>query len=107
MDHPPRHVLIVEDDRITALVMSEFLNAHGYRTSVATNGKDGVFQFFAALPALALVDAALPMMNGFDAVAEMKDSEHGTRTARPRPRAMDIPRRRDRTYRGLACTPTH
>lgn len=80
MGHMPRHVLIVEDDRITALVMSEFLSAHGYRTSVATNGKDGVFQFFAALPDLAIVDAALPQLNGFDAVAEMKDSEHGTRT---------------------------
>lgn len=80
MAHLPRHVLIVEDDRVTALVMAEFLSSHGYRTSVATNGRDGVFQFCAALPDLALVDAALPQLNGFDAVAEMKDSEHGHKT---------------------------
>ena len=80
MGRTPRHVLIVEDDRVTALVMSEFLSAHGYRTSVATNGKDGVFQFLAALPDLALVDAALPLKNGFDTCLEIKESDHGSKT---------------------------
>lgn len=76
----PRHVLIVEDDRITALVLSEFLAAHGYRTSVATNGHDGVTRFIEERPDLALVDALLPRKNGFQACFEMKHSEHGRGT---------------------------
>jgi DNA-binding response OmpR family regulator len=76
----PRHVLIVEDDRVTALILSEFLAAHGYRTSVATNGHEGVEQFMADPPDLALVDALLPRKNGFQACFEMKHSAHGRHT---------------------------
>jgi DNA-binding response OmpR family regulator len=73
-------VLIVEDDRVTALVLSEFLAAHGYRTSVAVNGQDGVTRFVEDRPDLALVDALLPRKNGFQACFEMKHSEHGRHT---------------------------
>jgi DNA-binding response OmpR family regulator len=76
----PRHVLIVEDDRVTALILSEFLSSHGYRTSVATNGDAGVEQFLADPPDLALVDALLPRKNGFQACFEMKHSAHGRST---------------------------
>ena len=34
MTHEPRHVLIIEDDRITALVLSEFLAAHDLASRV-------------------------------------------------------------------------
>lgn len=80
MVRQPRHVLIIEDDRVSALVMSEFLSAHGYRTTVATNGQDGVEQFNEHRPDLALVDAALPKKNGFQACFEIKHSEHGRAT---------------------------
>jgi DNA-binding response OmpR family regulator len=76
----PRHVLIVEDDRVTALVISQYLSAYGYRTSVATNGVDGLSQFLAEKPDLALVDALLPRMDGFHACYEMKHTDHGRRT---------------------------
>jgi DNA-binding response OmpR family regulator len=75
-----RHVLIVEDDRVTALVLAEYLAAHGYRTTVATNGLDGVAKFLAERPDLALVDALLPKKNGFEACREMKSSAHGRAT---------------------------
>lgn len=80
MQREPRHVLIIEDDRITALVLSEFLSAYGYRTSVATNGEDGVVRFLMERPDLALVDALLPRKNGFQACFEMKASAHGKYT---------------------------
>jgi DNA-binding response OmpR family regulator len=80
MQREPRHVLIIEDDRITALVLSEFLSAYGYRTSVASNGEDGVVRFLMERPDLALVDALLPRKNGFQACFEMKQSEHGRYT---------------------------
>jgi DNA-binding response OmpR family regulator len=72
-----RHVLIVEDDRMTALVLSQYLEAHGYRTTVANNGADGVSKFVTELPDLALVDVLLPRKNGFEVCFEMKHTEHG------------------------------
>jgi DNA-binding response OmpR family regulator len=72
-----QHVLIIEDDRVTALVISEYLASHGYRTTVATNGKDGVDHFVADRPDLVLCDALLPRVNGFDACAQMRDSTYG------------------------------
>lgn len=80
MHREPRHVLIIEDDRVTALVLSEFLSAYGYRTSIATNGEDGVVRFLMERPDLALVDALLPRKNGFQACFEMKQSQHGKYT---------------------------
>jgi two-component system response regulator MprA len=75
-----RHVLIVEDDETTALVISEYLASFGYRTTIARNGADGVTQFISERPDLALVDVLLPKRDGFDVCFVMKASEHG-RTA--------------------------
>jgi DNA-binding response OmpR family regulator len=73
-------VLIVEDDEITALVLSEYLTAHGYRTTVAATGYDGVTRFIAEAPDLALVDVLLPKKDGFDVCYAMKSSDHGRTT---------------------------
>jgi DNA-binding response OmpR family regulator len=76
-----RHVLIVEDDTVTALVLSEFLAAHGYRISVATHGVEGLAKFESELPDLALVDVLLPRKNGFETCFEMKQfTAHGRHT---------------------------
>jgi DNA-binding response OmpR family regulator len=72
-----QHVLIIEDDRVTALVISEYLTAHGYRTTVASNGEDGVERFVADRPDLVLCDALLPRVNGFDACHAMRNSTYG------------------------------
>ena len=74
-----RHVLIVEDDEMTALVISEYLRSFGYRTSIARNGNEGVAKFINEEPDLALVDVLLPKRDGFDVCFVMKASEHGKR----------------------------
>jgi DNA-binding response OmpR family regulator len=74
-----RHVLIVEDDRLTGLVISEYLAAHGYRTTVATNGHDGVELYLEDRPDLVLCDALLPRVDGFEACARMRGSDLGAR----------------------------
>src|SRR5262245_21615182 len=58
-DLAPRRVLIVEDDYTTALVMSQYLEAYGYRTTVARNGTEGVAKFVDESPDIAFVDCAL------------------------------------------------
>jgi len=69
--------LIVEDDEITALVLSEYLAAHGYRTTVARNGTEGIAKFMTLEPDMALVDVLLPKKDGFDVCFVMKACEHG------------------------------
>lgn len=68
----PLHVLIVEDDQMTALVLSEYLRAYGYRVTLARNGLEGITQFMSDRPALALVDVLLPRKDGFAVCFEMK-----------------------------------
>ena len=75
----PQHVLIVEDDDMTALVMSEYLAAFGYRVTVARNGADGVTKFMADPPALALIDVLLPRKDGFEVCFAIKAHEQGKR----------------------------
>ena len=75
-----RHVLIVEDDEMTALVISEYLASFGYRTTIARNGTEGISKFITLQPDMALVDVLLPKRDGFDACFVMKASEHGQRT---------------------------
>jgi DNA-binding response OmpR family regulator len=72
-----QHVLIIEDDRVTALVISEYLNAHGYRTTVAAHGQEGVDRFEQDRPDLVLCDALLPRVNGFDACTAMRNTTFG------------------------------
>ena len=74
-----RHVLIVEDDDMTALVISEYLKSFGYRTTVASNGTEGVSKFMTLQPDLALVDVLLPKRDGFDVCFVMKSTDHGKR----------------------------
>lgn len=72
-----QHVLIIEDDRVTAIVISEYLSAHGYRTTVASNGQEGVDSFVSDRPDLVLCDALLPRVNGFDACTAMRNTTFG------------------------------
>lgn len=72
-------MLIVEDDEMTALVISEYLSSFGYRTTIARNGQDGVTRFIDDRPDMALVDVLLPKRDGFDVCFVMQASEHGKR----------------------------
>lgn len=73
-----KHVLIVEDDPINARVLADYLAAHGYRTSVASTGPEGLAMFEASRPDLALVDVLLPRINGFEVCFAIKRSGRPT-----------------------------
>lgn len=78
-DRTAQHVLIVEDDEMTALVISEYLASYGYRVSIARNGADGVTKFMADPPNLALVDVLLPRKDGFEVCFAIKAHQQGKR----------------------------
>jgi len=75
-----KKILIVEDDNVSARMLSDFLDAHGYATSLARTGPEGVARFEADAPDLMILDVALPLKNGFEVCFDVKRTPHGART---------------------------
>jgi hypothetical protein len=67
-------VLVVEDDEISFLIFSEYLETDGYKVIRAVNGKEAVSlvknnkESFS----LILMDIIMPVMNGFEAAKKIK-----------------------------------
>lgn len=58
------HILVVEDDKSLADVLSYNLSQAGFEVSVARDGKDGLQQAEVKVPDLVLLDLMLPEMDG-------------------------------------------
>ncbi|MBF0399186.1 MAG: EAL domain-containing protein [Magnetococcales bacterium] len=72
-------IFVVDDDGVTRLMLSRFLEKCGYHVVGLANGADAVEAFDSGLPDIVLMDANMPIMNGFDACAAMKarpDAQH-------------------------------
>ena len=67
-----KKILVVEDDPINQMILSDFLAANGYETVAASSGPEGIERFDRDAPDLCLVDVQLPRKNGFECVREMK-----------------------------------
>lgn len=63
---------VVDDDAVTRLMLCRFLEKCGYQAQALVNGAEAVAEFDIRLPDMVLMDAKMPVMNGFDACAEMK-----------------------------------
>jgi len=72
-----KRILLVEDDPVGALVLTDFLTAHGYRVSYARTGAEGAARFQVEKPDMMLIDVMLPRKNGFELCFEVKRTEHG------------------------------
>lgn len=67
-------VLIVEDDKNLRKLMQIKLSADGYNTLLAENGKQALDTIYNNHVDIALVDAMMPVLNGYDFVKEVRDS---------------------------------
>ncbi len=67
-----KKILVVEDDPINQMILSDFLSANGYETVAAASGPEGIERFDLDAPDLCLVDVQLPRKNGFELVREIK-----------------------------------
>ena len=65
-------LFVVDDDAITRLMLCRFLEKIGYVAVGLANGAEAVAEFDKGLPDIVLMDANMPVMNGFDACAELK-----------------------------------
>jgi two-component system response regulator BaeR len=62
----PRRILIVEDDARACALLSDFLQAQGYATSVVMNGLHVEPEVRRAEPSLVLLDVTLPGLDGLE-----------------------------------------
>jgi two-component system copper resistance phosphate regulon response regulator CusR len=73
-----KKILVVEDDPVNQMILTDFLAANGYETVAASTGPEGIDRFVRDLPDLCLVDVQLPRKNGFELVREIKTQNQAT-----------------------------
>ncbi len=65
-------VLVVEDEPVIQRILSLFLRRGGFEVEIARNGDEGVRAALRLRPALVLMDADLPVLDGWSAAAQIK-----------------------------------
>ena len=70
-------ILIAEDDGIMLDIIAHSLQNKGYQIHTATNGKEAIDCFLDIQPDLVILDAVMPVMDGFDACQQLKSSPEG------------------------------
>ena len=73
LDHG--HLLVVDDDADLRLLVSRFLQRHGYRVSVAQDGRAMRDVMIRSSVDLVLLDVMLPGQNGFDLCREIRATQ--------------------------------
>lgn len=63
---PPSTVLVVEDEPQMRFLLSENLQAEGYRVMSAESGEAALAELGVRVPSLMIVDVMLPRMSGFE-----------------------------------------
>jgi DNA-binding response OmpR family regulator len=69
------HILVVDDDPGIRQVVTLALQEAAYRVQEAANGEDALAQIAADPPALVLLDLQMPVMSGWQLLAQLSD--HG------------------------------
>ena len=65
-------LFVVDDDMVTRLMLTRFLEKCGYEAVGLANGAEAVTAFDRNMPDIVLMDANMPVMNGFEACAMLK-----------------------------------
>jgi len=70
-----KQILVVEDNVVNQLVITSMLEHYGVELIIADNGQLGVDAFKEDRPDLILMDVSMPVMNGLDATAAIREYE--------------------------------
>lgn len=69
----PRRILIVDDDRDLAEMISMRLSASGFDVDIANDGMAGIAKVRERIPDLIVLDVMMPKMDGFEVCAALKE----------------------------------
>ncbi len=67
-------ILIAEDNAADRMLLSTIVNREGHRVLTASNGLEAFTLFLQERPQLVLMDALMPVMDGFEAARRIKDA---------------------------------
>ncbi|AKG20326.1 response regulator [Calothrix sp. 336/3] len=67
-----KHILLVDDNLDNLKVLSEILQAYGWRTLMATDGESAIEQAEYAKPHLIVLDVMMPGIDGFETCRRLK-----------------------------------
>jgi CheY-like chemotaxis protein len=70
--HPPLHVLIIEDYADGRETLRLFLELCGYWVDTACNGNEGLDKALGLRPQVALIDIGLPGLDGFEVARRVR-----------------------------------
>ena len=68
----PVRILCVEDTKVIRDTIGQLLEVYGYKVASAKNGKEGVEMALQWRPNLVLMDLRMPIMDGYEAINEIK-----------------------------------
>ena len=75
-----KKVLVVDDEELFRIMISEILSAEGFEVIVAEDGEEAIEIASASLPDLILIDMNMPKMTGFQAIRTLKEKDETKNT---------------------------
>lgn len=70
-----KKILLVEDNEMNRDMLSRRLVRKGYEVGIAVDGRQGVEMAQSAAPDLILMDMSLPVLDGWEATRQLKNSD--------------------------------
>ncbi|SFW32505.1 ATP-binding protein [Chitinophaga sancti] len=68
-------ILIIEDDKMSQMILTRFLSSLGSRVTVAGNGVEGMLLGRASKPDIIILDAHIPGMSGMDTLTQIREDD--------------------------------
>jgi len=80
---PSLDVLVCEDNEVNQIVFSQILEGLRLNYRIANNGKAGLELYRQETPTVILMDVSMPMMNGLEVTAAIRNEENGSNIHTP------------------------
>ncbi|HOY08443.1 MAG TPA: response regulator [Candidatus Omnitrophota bacterium] len=65
-------ILIIDDDEVTRRLLEKILINHSYKVETAAHGLEGIKKYWRSHPDVIVLDIQMPVMDGFEFIAEFK-----------------------------------